>query len=144
MRINRNIKPLQKREELINAISSGKAEFTALMPLTDKTTHFRTYKSRDFTLKVYARGSDLGKQWILLGTMDTRVYLVTSGTGAMAIEYLRWLSNVLNGRPSNSYFYWHTSCKRCGRLIYNMNSVVNGYGPACWKKALKEGDRANA
>lgn len=29
-------------------------------------------------------------------------------------------------------------CKRCNRKIKNTKSVVNGYGPVCWKKIKKE------
>ena len=31
-----------------------------------------------------------------------------------------------------------TTCRRCKRTIRNVTSVVHGYGPVCWKKALKE------
>lgn len=30
------------------------------------------------------------------------------------------------------------SCKRCHRTLKNPVSIVHGYGPSCYKKALKE------
>lgn len=31
-----------------------------------------------------------------------------------------------------------TICKRCGRILKNPESIIQGYGPTCWRKFVKE------
>lgn len=29
-------------------------------------------------------------------------------------------------------------CKRCGRILKKEDTVINGYGPTCWRKMQEE------
>jgi len=131
-------------DELIPFFFSGKAQFSIVHK--ERTLHVRVEKKRlttsEFLFFVYLRRSWVNSGWHLAGTIkgydifNVAASLWDAGKPATALDPLfYWIEKVIKRRTSvkNVYFYHHDICGRCGRSLYKEKSVLNGFGPECWK-----------